>query len=103
MSDVKIVPAICLIFYLEVTTKLVILAHYADYGLLPTVTKMILHPKEAWHNTYKSQTCSNSICWKEAKSGIIQHKMVSHLRLFIRPQPERSAAEADADCTDTPK
>jgi hypothetical protein len=26
---------------------------------------------------------------KEAKSGIIQHKMVSHLRLFIRPQPEK--------------
>jgi hypothetical protein len=54
-----------------------------------TVTKMILHPKEAWHTYKKSQTCSNStFAGKEAKSGIIQHKMVSHLRLFIRPQPK---------------
>jgi hypothetical protein len=91
MSDVKIVPAICLIFYLEVTTKLVILAHYADSafchcdkGFFPRGLTACL-PLE-----------------KEAKSGY--HTAQDGIAFTVVHQTttrKRSAAEADADCTDT--
>jgi hypothetical protein len=59
-------------FYLEVTTKLVILAHYADYGLhfLALWQRWFYIPKRLDTTPTKKATCSNIHLLKRKQNGV---------------------------------